>query len=157
MNASFRVISAGAPLCPYCGNAAQLLTDSSALYRGTDYGPVWICEPCDARVGCHPGTFRPLGRLADAALRIAKQRTHRIFDPLWTDLREAYPDLRRVGAKHRNIARGRAYRWLAAQLSLAEIDCHIGLFDIAMCEQAISIIQQQQPTAATIRAWAKEQ
>lgn len=144
------------PTCPYCGSAAQLLLDSSTLYRGRDYGPLWVCAPCDARVGCHPGTTRPLGRLANAELRSAKMAAHRVFDPLWMVLRDAYPELLAPARKHRGIARMRAYRWLAEQLHIPLAECHIGLFDVALCRRTVEVIQRSQPTSGTIRAWAKE-
>ena len=47
-------------LCPYCGKPATLLEDSSPIYRGTNFGPVFICWPCEAWVGVHKGTHKPL-------------------------------------------------------------------------------------------------
>lgn len=43
----------------------------------------WICRPCMAYVGCHPGTTRPLGQPAGPALRQARIRAHAALDPLW--------------------------------------------------------------------------
>ena len=61
--------------CPYCG-APVLLKDSNYVYHNNkNYGKMWVCSnypECDAYVGCHPGTTIPLGRLADSALRKAK-------------------------------------------------------------------------------------
>jgi hypothetical protein len=37
-------------------------------------------------VGCHKGTTKPLGRLADAELREWKKRAHAAFDPVWQAL-----------------------------------------------------------------------
>lgn len=148
--------AAAAPTCPYCGQAAELLTDSSPIYHGHNYGPVWICRTDDAWVGCHKGSMRPLGRLANAYLRQAKMAAHRAFDPLWKDLRGAYPDLKYATAKHRGIARSRAYQWLAEALGIPREDCHIGMFDVALCEATVRVITERGPTAAAIRGWWKE-
>lgn len=105
-------------LCPYCGSEAKLLGSSAPLYRGTDYGPVWLCSPCGAWVGCHPGSALPLGRLADASLRQAKMAAHAAFDPLWRRKMERDG----LGKGH---ARSRAYQWLAGQLGVEREACHI--------------------------------
>jgi len=72
--------------CDYCG-ASAILTSGAVIYPGrTDLSAkqMYRCEPCGAHVGCHPGTINPLGRLANAQLRRAKQDAHQAFDPLWT-------------------------------------------------------------------------
>jgi hypothetical protein len=46
-------------ICPYCERAAVFVEDSSLVYR-KDYGPIWYCKPCQAWVGCHDGTRKPL-------------------------------------------------------------------------------------------------
>jgi hypothetical protein len=128
--------------CDYCGNEA-------ACVRGADIyaSPkpevarkmFWHCRPCGAWVGCHgrgawlfnaagdkvisDGTY-PLGRLAKAELRAAKRRAHEAFDPLWQE----------SGASRRV-----AYAWLAHALHIAVVDCHIGLFDVARCEEVVRI------------------
>jgi hypothetical protein len=90
------------------------------------------CAPCRAWVGCHPNSKVPLGRLADAELRKAKEAAHAHFDPLWKAV------ARRDGISN-NKARGRAYAWLADQMSLAPDDCHIGMFDVGQCNRVIRI------------------
>lgn len=119
-------------LCAYCGAPAQLLADSSRIYHGRDFGPVWRCDPCEAHVGCHPGTVKPLGRLANAELRQAKAAAHAAFDPLWR------AKIARTGcAKSR--ARGAGYAWLAAQMGVEVRDCHIGMFDVAQCVRVVEV------------------
>jgi hypothetical protein len=54
--------------CPYCGQPA-IYVDSAAVYRIGSYGMIYLCRPCQAWVGVHPGTDQPLGRLANAELR----------------------------------------------------------------------------------------
>lgn len=145
------------PTCPYCNLPAVFLPTSSSIYNGRDYGPIWKCTPCDAYVGVHKGTRNPLGRLANKELRAAKQAAHRAFDPLWKDLRGAYPDLMVVTNKLRSIARSRAYRWLALQLDIRYEDCHVGMFDLELCERTVLVIQATRPTSALIRQWFKAQ
>lgn len=114
--------------CPYCGEKAVLI-DSAEVYRGTSYGPIWICRPCKAWVGCHAGTVHPLGRLANGKLRRLKMDVHRLFDPLW---------------KEKKISRKDAYRWLALALEIEFKRCHIGNFDEDMCERAIKLIKARE-------------
>jgi len=121
-----------APTCSYCTEPSRFCGDSSEVYR-RNYGPIWICRPCQAWVGCHPGTRKPLGRLADAALRRLKMAAHASFDPLW---------------KGRQMSRSQAYRWLAEQLGISCDECHIGMFDEAMCRRVVEVIGERR--AATV-------
>lgn len=121
-------------LCPYCDRPVSLVT-GRVLYphfRGAWEKPYWFCAPCKAWVGCHDGTQRPLGRLADAELRRAKQAVHAAFDPLW----EA--KMRRDGCS-KGRARGAGYKWLAEKLGIDRKRCHVGMFDVATCLRAVEI------------------
>ena len=120
------------PICPYCQAEAVWLADSSSIYRGTDYGPAWICRPCDAWVGVHKGTTNALGRLADAELRKAKIAMHAVFDPLWRER------MIRSGLSQGH-ARGKAYKWLAGELGIERKDCHVGMFDLETCRRATEL------------------
>lgn len=108
--------------CPYCGKEAELI-DSSVIY-GRSYGMAYICFDCDAYVGTHKGTEKPLGRLANAELRKWKMRAHDAFDPIW---------------KSRKMSRKKAYSWLAEKLKLPEEKTHIGMFDVDMCKKVIEV------------------
>jgi len=113
------------PTCPYCGALARCV-DSSVVYGGRSYGPIWLCGRypiCKAYVGCHKGTTVPLGRLADSELRIAKQKAHAAFDVLWKGLPSG--------------TRKKAYAWLAEKMGLAIDKCHIGMFDVDQCEEVV--------------------
>jgi hypothetical protein len=129
------VTSRTPPICDYCGNPARLLTSSAGLYRGVDYGPTWYCANGHeaAWVGCHRDSkdHAPLGRLANAELRQAKQDAHRVFDRLWRQ------KMRSGATKH--IARNAAYAWLAQQLGIPQRDCHIGMFDLEQCRRVVDI------------------
>ncbi len=113
-----------APICPYCDKPSQLVPSTEVYGQGRDFGGIWLCRPCDAWVGCHKGSFRPKGRLADRALRDAKIRAHAAFDPLW---------------KSGEMARGDAYGWLADHMGLERRDCHIGMFDVDQCSRVVMI------------------
>lgn len=127
---------------------------SAYVYRGQDYGPIVICIPCDAYVGCHRGTFHPLGRLANKELRALKIRAHQTFDYLWRPIHASGESPTQQAKKLGAIARSRAYQWLAAQLGIPAAECHIGMFDPDRCLAAIEVIAKQQPTAQGIAAWA---
>lgn len=112
-------------LCPYCGNKAEL-ADTAEVYRGRSYGMMYICRPCQAWVGCHKGTNKPLGRLANEQLRHFKQKAHAAFDPLW-----------QRGSRRRFESRSAAYEWLAGKMRLSRDECHIGMFDVDDCKNVV--------------------
>lgn len=111
--------------CPYCGRRAELV-DSAEVYHGKSYGLIYLCRPCDARVGVHKGTHRPLGRLANADLRKIKMKAHALFDPLW---------LHAPG--NRQHMRNRAYAAMSDVLHIDRKFCHIGMFDEKQSERLI--------------------
>jgi len=120
------------PDCPYCGERSELV-DGTVIYpHRPDLGSknFYRCAPCNAYVGCHPGTITPLGRLANAELRKAKMNAHAAFDPLW---RQGY------------MCRRQAYEWLAQELGIDSEDCHIGMFDVATCKQVVDVCQNAEP------------
>lgn len=110
--------------CPYCSNEAEFVTGAIIYPHRSDLHAkkFWACMPCAAWVGCHPGTENPLGRLAKAELRKLKSAAHACFDPLW-----------RSG----KMSRKAAYASLAAFLGIPSNECHIGMFDEAMCRRVI--------------------
>ncbi len=120
-----------AQICPYCNKTPELVKGLEIYGPGKSYSrdDFYLCRPCKAWVGCHRGTTRSLGRLADSKLRYFKNRTHRIFDTLW------------IGANDRQGERVRAYTWLAEQLGIEPRFCHIGMFDVETCEKVIKICQ----------------
>lgn len=117
-----------------CGRHARLV-DGVAIYgawakgRDVEHKRFWRCAQCDAYVGTHIGTERPLGPLADAPTRAARRRAHAAFDPLWQGLAKG--------------ARARAYAWLAKQLGIPGSDCHIGHMDVAMCQRVVEAVHRK--------------
>lgn len=122
--------------CPYCIHPAPLVSGKAVYPHRCDLWSkkFYHCVPCGAWVGCHPphipgmgggqgdGTV-PLGRLANAELRAAKQAAHAAFDPLW---------------KHGPLKRREAYAWLAQQLGIRASECHIGQFDVDQCRAVVA-------------------
>jgi hypothetical protein len=115
--------------CPYCDRPARLVKGRAIYPHRPDlaHRNFWRCDPCDAHVGCHNnGTKdKPLGRLANAELRRAKQAAHAAFDPLW-----------KSGA----MKRKEAYAWLAESLGIAEQNTHIGMFDVDSCRAVVAVV-----------------
>lgn len=108
-------------ICPYCHKEAKLV-DSIIVYKVRSYGPIYLCQ-CKSGwsyVGCHKGTTKPLGRLADKELREWKKRAHAVFDPIWKNRKKKRPD---------------AYKWLAEKLGIERVKCHIGMFNVDMCKK----------------------
>lgn len=118
-------------LCDYCGHPAELVTGREVYpgIRTLHHKMLYRCLPCAAHVGCHEGTMRPLGRLANAELRAAKMAAHAAFDPVWRD--------------ERAMTRRGAYAWLAAQLGIPREDCHIGMFDAPQCRRVVEICERR--------------
>lgn len=114
------------PICPYCNKPSVKVTGKVIYPFRKDLfsKKFYHCSPCDAYVGCHPGTEMPLGRLANAELRQAKMRAHAAFDPYWLT---------------QEMTRSNAYRLLANNLNIPTNECHIGMFDVETCEEVILI------------------
>ena len=125
-------------LCPYCGNPAALVTGNELYPHRPDlyYKRSWVCEPCDAYVGCHKmsnhpngksGTT-PLGSLAKRPLRELRTKCHKLFDPMWRSGR---------------FSRGHAYKALAKRLNIKPQDCHFSWFNDEQCKLAIAALQER--------------
>ena len=116
--------------CPYCEARAKLVTGKEIYPHRPDLYQLnfYQCKPCDAYVGCHKNGDgkQPLGRLANAELRKAKSEAHAMFDSIWRD---------------KYMKRGSAYAWLADMLEIDPKDCHIGMFDVAMCNRVVEVSQ----------------
>ena len=129
------------PACPYCGQTAEKTT-GAVIYPHLQRlaGKVmYRCQPCEAWVGSHEGTDKPLGRLANATLRKAKQDAHAAFDPIWQDLV--------ANGMSRSRARSQAYAWLADALAIPARECHIGLFDETMCRRVVAVCAERRSAA----------
>ena len=114
------------PICPHCGKESVAVTGRDIYPHLHElYDKVFYqCKPCDAYIGCHPGTNKPLGGLANAELRKARTEAHRVFDPMW---------------RSRKMTRRQAYDWLSKKIGLKIDECHVGMFDVKMCERVIQV------------------
>lgn len=115
-----------------CGRVARLVTGARIYPHRPDLHVkrFYLCEPCNAYVGVHPGTTKALGHLAGPQLRKLRMKAHSVFDPIW---------------KSGRMSRNAAYRWLSESLGF---EAHIGQSDEATCEKIIALCQEKaQPGA----------
>lgn len=117
-------------ICQYCKGFAKLVYGDFIYPHRPDLKNKAFYHCCNghpsAYVGCHQGTIKPLGVLANAELRKAKSAAHAAFDPIWRD-----------GLKTRQ----NAYKWLAGQMKLPKSETHIGMFSVEQCNQVVKIAE----------------
>lgn len=106
-------------ICPYCDAEAKLVSGDVVFPHRPDLKNkhFYRCEPCSARVGCHPGTTTPMGSLASKELRYQRSLAHLALDALW---------------KRNYMTRQEAYLWLAQEFGAST---HIGQSDEATCRK----------------------
>lgn len=126
--------------CPYCQRPALRMTGSDLHPSRSDLtnNHYWVCRNCDAWVGCHKPGWEPLGRLANAELRRAKQEAHAAFDPIW---KNAMSHHGWTMSKARNLA----YTWLTDEMNIERSQAHIGEFDLDQCKLTVLICQHREP------------
>jgi len=109
------------PVCPYCGEESKQVTGITLYPHLEQFAEkiFYHCKPCDSRVGCHPGTDKPLGTLANNDLRLRRNYAHKHFDRLW---KEGYMK-----------SRIHSYLWLAIAMDIPPKFCHIGHFNEEQC------------------------
>jgi hypothetical protein len=122
-----------AQLCPYCEGKPKL-TSSKVVY-GKDYGPIWLCS-CGAFVGCHPGTEKPLGMVANQELRQLRKEAHHCFDLVWKTA------VRVFGVSKHN-ARNHAYERLSLLTGTPRKYMHIAMLDEDECRNIINICKNK--------------
>lgn len=131
------------PICPYCHTHTKLVNGTIIYPHRYDlrHKQFYLCEDCNAYVGCHGGTTRPLGVPANAELRKARLDTHNKFDRLWKE--ENYiPRSSTANTKGSRLSRSSAYILLAAHMNLNTKDTHIGQFNIKQCQQALAFVKK---------------
>ncbi|MGG6445723.1 zinc-finger-containing protein [Pseudobacillus badius] len=113
--------------CPYCGNAAKFMT--SKEFYGKDYGSnLYVCKPCDARIGTHRNSKTPLGTLANDELRRLRITCHSLIDPYW---------------KYGKYSRSEVYRRMSKAMNLPQEKTHIGMFNKEQCLKLISFFYRK--------------
>ena len=128
------------PNCTHCGEPARL-TDGTEVYpHRPDLSGLrfWLCDPCEARVGCHKagaktqhgasdGTL-PLGTPANAELRRARMILHNDrLDPIWKGA---------AARKERYNLRRECYRLLSGRMGIPAEETHTALFTLEQCRDA---------------------
>lgn len=108
--------------CPYCGNEAKWV-ENRFIY-GKNYGRsymAYLCKPCDAFVGCHNNTRKPLGTLANRELRNLRKKVHAYIDMFW-----------KTGRLQRKYVYARITKELGFQY-------HTGESDIETCKKILAL------------------
>ncbi|WP_404317482.1 zinc-finger-containing protein [Klebsiella oxytoca] len=114
-------------VCPYCNNSALLAKGSQIHFKSyyfKDNKYYWICQACEAWVGCHKNSGRPMGIPAKSDLRKMRKKVHLKY--------EYY-------LNKEKMSRNEAYLWFCRKLNCNICECHIGYFDEAMCIRALGI------------------
>lgn len=74
-------------ICRYCGGKVEvvpagMIYGAATLRPGLDGEKIYLCLNCNARVGCHRGTHRPLGNLANEVLRLKRMEARQEFEDI---------------------------------------------------------------------------
>lgn len=125
-------------ICRYCGGLVRLVPARNVYGAATERlglegEYLYQCQNCAARVGCHKGTTRPLGNLANETLRLKRMETHQVFDAFW---------------KRTGMSRTKGYKWLAEQMGLPERLTHIGGFEMDQCQSVIDLCRKAEQEEA---------
>lgn len=125
-------------ICRYCGGVVHLVPAAkiygfAAKRLGIEKEKFYQCQNCNARVGCHKGSMRPLGNLANEVLRLKRMETHQVFDAFW---------------KAQGMSRTQGYKWMAKKLKLPEDLAHIGGFEMDQCQKLINLCEKEQKKEA---------
>jgi len=106
---------------------------SSWEFYGKDYKTnLYVCYPCDARVGTHGKGKKALGTMANKKLRALRMAAHGAFDPMWKNRK-----------RKKNQARRNAYKWLQEQMNLSKYEAHIGRFNEEQCFELLKIMRER--------------
>lgn len=110
--------------CQYCGREAIKVNGLDIYPHRPDLGKLsfYQCKHCDAYVGTHNGTNKPLGTLANKNLRMARGLAHKSFDPLW---------------KYGKLRRKDAYIGLSKFMGINVNVTHIALFNLEQCYEVV--------------------
>jgi hypothetical protein len=109
-------------ICPYCNKEAEW-TENKAIY-GRNYGKSYMCyycKSCNAYVGCHNNSRKPLGTMANSELREWRKKAHDVFDPLWKGKQKSMRDT--------------VYKKISHDFGFP---VHIGESDIETCKKIIT-------------------
>jgi hypothetical protein len=94
--------------CGCTSDVSACLTKGSEVYpHRADLAQLtfWKCDTCGNFVGCHKGSYKPLGCIPTPELKNARMHIHAILDPLWQE---------------GHISRQEAYRRISKALGVSE-------------------------------------
>lgn len=112
--------------CPYCG-AQALLREGSFLFEDAFVKHLYVCvryPDCDSYVAAHERSKKPMGSLANGALRKKRILAHQEFDRLWKGMTPVF-------------TRKQAYNWLSDKLGGHVRRMHIASMGDGMCDLVI--------------------
>lgn len=112
-------------ICPYCEKPANYGPNEE--FYGKRYGKSYMCyycKPCDAYVGTHQNTKKPLGTMANRELRDWRKKAHLIIDQLW---------------KSGELKRSQVYAKLAEHFGE---EVHVGESDVKRCREIITYLEK---------------
>jgi hypothetical protein len=134
--------------CGHCQGPARRCSSRDDDYPySRDFGPVYLCRPCGAYVGTHPGGM-PKGVPANAEQRAGRQRAHALLDPVWQCM------VMKLGSNQ--AARRPVYRWLAGKLGKSEGETHIACFLGAELATVLVILSAELERAGSAELLAAE-
>jgi hypothetical protein len=118
--------------CPYCHEDAELVDKREVYWQGVG-ALVWLCRPCRAWVPARKEfPFRPIGTLADPALRAQRQKAFYLFESLWRSVKQ-------TKGWSNERARNAGYSWLASEMGILPAKCRIEYFGRVQTQIVIDI------------------
>jgi hypothetical protein len=114
-------------VCNYCNEPAELVTGKEIYphVKKLHQRKYYLCRKCEAYVGVVKGFAT--GLLANRELRLTRQITHGSFDRLW---------------KSGHFMRNGAYQWLALKMNKTSGKCHIAMFTLEECREALKLVRE---------------
>lgn len=106
--------------CHYCGEPLTVHTGEEIYPHRPDLKnlTIWKCENCNATVGSHKTTGKPLGLVATPELKNLRIQAHGVIDPYWK--RGQYPRKKVYKVLQEFVGRGEEFAHIAM---LTEDDC----------------------------------
>ena len=112
-------------ICQFCNSEAQMVAGDKIYPHRKDlyHLSFFYCDNSHdpAYVGTHKNS-KPLGTLADAETRKARNLAHRSFDKIWKD---------------KLLSRSDAYRVLSKHMNLPPEKTHIGMFNVEQAQEVV--------------------
>lgn len=117
-------------ICPYCKKEA-LWCENKEIY-GKNYGKsymCWLCKECDAYVGCHNNTKKPLGTMANKTTRALRIKAKNYW------IENFAPDYKTIGSNKK----GKYYYKLSQLLNIPYEETHFAMFSQSVCIKVLQL------------------